>query len=119
MTVQLEMWQLIVLLLAFFGAVWTFGKVLLDQFEKRLGERFKAQETLRQAGQAQWEKRLNELEKISRDTEREVLTLKADLPLNYVRREDYIRGQSVIEAKLDALYSELKLVQLNGAKHGG
>ncbi len=40
--------------------------------------------------------------------ERELLTLRADLPLYYVRREDYIRGQTIIEAKLDALYSEIK-----------
>ncbi|EEY9341574.1 TAPT1 family protein, partial [Escherichia coli] len=27
------------------------------------------------------------------------------------RREDYIRGQTVIEAKLDALYNKLEVVQ--------
>ena len=39
------------------------------------------------------------------------MRFKADLPLNYVRREDYIRGQTVIEAKLDALYNKLEVVQ--------
>jgi len=50
--------------------------------------------------------------------EREMLQLKADLPLQYVRRDDYIRGQSVIESKLDALASKLEVAQLR-ALNGG
>ena len=45
------------------------------------------------------------------ELEKEFMRFKADLPLNYVRREDYIRGQTVIEAKLDALYNKLEVVQ--------
>ncbi|HCO6570543.1 TPA: hypothetical protein OBS83_004454, partial [Escherichia coli] len=45
------------------------------------------------------------------ELEKELMRFKADLPLNYVRREDYIRGQTVIEAKLDALYNKLEVVQ--------
>ena len=41
------------------------------------------------------------------------------MPLHYVRREDYIRGQSVIEAKLDALGSKLEAAQLRAAAGGG
>lgn len=37
------------------------------------------------------------------EVERNLLRLIADLPLAYVRREDWVRGQTVIEAKLDAL----------------
>ena len=47
--------------------------------------------------------------------EREMLQLKADMPLQYVRREDYIRGQSVIEAKLDAVAVKLENAQLRVA----
>ena len=50
--------------------------------------------------------------------EREFLRFQADLPLQYVRREDYVRGQSVIEAKLDALYNQLEVVQMKGANNG-
>jgi len=35
--------------------------------------------------------------------EREILQLKADLPLNYVRREDYVLNMATIMAKLDAM----------------
>ena len=55
--------------------------------------------------------RLTELEK-------RFLESKAELPLHYVRREDYIRGQSILEAKFDAIYNKLELLQLQGAKNG-
>lgn len=35
--------------------------------------------------------------------ERQILELKADLPLNYVRKEDFIRHEVVINTKLDRL----------------
>ncbi|MBN9528233.1 MAG: DUF2730 family protein [Alphaproteobacteria bacterium] len=40
--------------------------------------------------------------------------LRADLPLGYVRREDFIRNQTIIEAKLDALALKLENLQLRG-----
>jgi hypothetical protein len=38
------------------------------------------------------------------------------MPLHYVRREDYVRNQTVIEAKLDALALRLENVRLKGAR---
>lgn len=92
MNVQLELWHLILLLLAWVGGVASFGKILLDQFEKRLGERFAGIEAAK-------DRQMEKLESLERD----FLQWKGELPLNYVRREDYIRGQSVIEAKIDGL----------------
>ena len=43
----------------------------------------------------------------SRAVERELLKLKAELPMDYVRREDWIRFSNTLEAKLDALRAEL------------
>jgi hypothetical protein len=98
-TVQLELWHLVTLLLAFFGCVATFGKVLLDQIEKRLTEKFEV-----------LDKKSDEWGRL----ERELLQLKADMPLHYVRREDYVRNQTVIEAKLDRLATSLENAQLKG-----
>jgi hypothetical protein len=42
--------------------------------------------------------------------------MRGDLPERYVRREDHIRSQSVIEAKLDAISTELKMVQIKGGR---
>jgi len=124
MTVQLELWHLITLLVFFFGAVGGFGKVLLDQVEKRQVERAKAQDKASEEGHKVLREALEKHVAEERQTsqavqtlERDFLNWKAELPVHYVRREDYVRGQSVIEAKLDALYSKLELVQLKGAQY--
>src|SRR5271156_6084425 len=40
--------------------------------------------------------------------ERELLTLKADLPREYVMREDWIRFSNTLEAKMDAMRAEMR-----------
>lgn len=45
--------------------------------------------------------------------EKSLLELKADLPREYVRREDHIRYSSVIEAKLDSHAAALNNLNLN------
>lgn len=79
------------------------AKLLLHVVQKNFNERFGA---------------LDEQAKNWGRLEREFLRFKADMPINYVRREDYVRGQSVIEAKLDAIAGELKRVQIDGAQQG-
>lgn len=125
MGVNFEMWQLVLLLIAFFGCVAGFGKLLLDQVEKRLQERFAAQDATRAQGQEMLRKTLDQHMDSERANtqavqalERDFLKWQAEMPLHYVRREDYVRGQTVIEAKLDALYNKLEVVQLKGAAHG-
>lgn len=122
MIVSLELWQLITLLLAFLGCVAGFGKILLDQFERRQSERFAAHDIARAEGQKAmrdlFEQHLTEERRNAdavQDLERDFLRWQADLPLNYVRREDYVRGQVIIEAKLDAVYNKIEVVQLKGA----
>ena len=125
MSVELEFWHLVTLLLSFFGAVAAFGKVLLDQVEKRLAERFKSQDEARESGAMLLRQTLQQhidQEKMTgqqiQNLEREFLQWKAEMPVQYVRREDYVRGQSVIEAKLDALYSKLEVLQMKESHHG-
>lgn len=50
MTLQVEFWNLVMLLVAFFGCVAGFGKILLGQIDRRLDERFAAQEKAREEG---------------------------------------------------------------------
>lgn len=108
MTVQVDFWQLVLLLIAFFGACASAFKLLLSHMQKHLDDRFVAVS-----------QRLDSIESTNRDesaqwsrVERELMSLKAELPLNYVRREDYIRGQSIIEAKLDGLALKIENNQL-------
>lgn len=117
MKVEMELWHLILLLMAFFGAVWTFGTVLLGQFEKRQDERFEEQERSRKEAQAHWDKKFASMEKSANEwvrLERDLLAFKGELPMTYVMRDDYVRNQTVIEAKLDALALRLENAQLKG-----
>lgn len=121
MTVQMEFWQLLTLLLAFFAFVAASAKVLLNQMERRLCERFAALEAARQIADNAMQSSLNRhVEEGQKEVtrlqalDRDFMQLKADLPLHYVRREDYVRGQTVLEAKMDALY--LEVVHMKGQR---
>ena len=115
----MELWQLITLLLAFFGACAGAGKMLLSQTQRHIDSRFQSQEDARSVNHSQLAARLDRFESTSQNessnwqrVERDFLRWQADIPLHYVRREDYIRGQSIIEAKLDSLGSKLEVAQL-------
>lgn len=126
MQVTLDLWHVISLAVSFFGASAAAGKLLLSQTQRHLDERFNSQESARAANHDQVSRRLDSMEEAARSEmgnwqriERDLLKLQADMPLHYVRREDYIRGQSLIEAKLDALGNKLDVMQLRAAAAGG
>lgn len=129
MSVQVDLWTLLSFLvglfITFMGCIFGFAKLIGGQIDKRLDEKFKAQETARQlvdvALQAALAKHLEEERKTSDklgDLERDFLKWRGELPIHYVRREDYVQGLSTIQARLDALYNKLEVVQLKGAGHG-
>ncbi|MDL7626383.1 hypothetical protein QS654_25380 [Escherichia coli] len=100
MTLQVEFWTVVSFLLTFMRFVGGLAKWLFSKTEERQAARFASLEQALQQSASNWV-----------ELEKEFMRFKADLPLNYVRREDYIRGQTVIEAKLDALYNKLEVVQ--------
>ncbi len=123
MMIELNLANLIFILIATLGAFWALVKIIAIQTQKHLDTRFAMQEVSRDLNQKQITKRLDSIETVNREeasqwqrVERELLNLKADMPLHYVRREDYIRGQSVIEAKLDGLGTKLENAQLRSQK---
>jgi hypothetical protein len=83
-------------------------RLLLTRVSRDIDQRFNMLE-------AAHRNEANEWQRIDRD----LMNLRAELPLHYVRREDYIRGQSVIEAKLDALAGKIELLQIRRAQHVG
>ena len=122
MTLTIDFWQLLGLIFSGIGALWAVVKVTATQAQAHLDERFEAQEKSRTENHAAMDKRLNAIETTNRQEagnwqrmEREILQLKAELPLNYVRREDYVRGQSIVEAKLDGLATKIDNAQLRVA----
>jgi len=60
------------------------------------------------------DKKINALSDISKDQqriERAILELKADLPVQYVRREDHIRSEMVIGTKMDRVLDKVDRLQ--------
>lgn len=113
MTIQIDLWQLVTALggLLLLGLTFLFGagKVLLGQVAKQLDARFTAIDS-----------RFSAIEATNADVqelEKAFLRWQADLPLHYVRREDYVRNQTVIEAKLDAIKTEITMLLREGALH--
>lgn len=129
LTVTFDVWDLLKaigpLLTAFVVAMFTLGKLLIGQFDKRLNERFTAQDLARKESQKHWDIKFTALENAAaaeatewRRIEKEILLMKAELPDRYVRRDDYIRNQSVIESKIDGLAMRIENAILKGERHG-
>ena len=92
MTINVEFWHLVGLLLSFLGCCFGFAKILVSQFQNSLSERHQ--------NQLKVNDKVEELEK-------QFNQMQSSLPLVYVLRDDYIRGQTVLEAKMDALHKTL------------
>jgi hypothetical protein len=126
MKLEVELWQLIVTGMTCIGFLGGIVKMIFDQFEKRQNERAAAQDSAsHQANQSIREALNDHLSDERRNAvalqtlEREFMRGQADLPVHYVRREDYVRGQSILEAKLDATYSKLETLRITGAHPHG
>jgi len=85
MNIQVDFWHVAGLMLGFIGVLATFGRIQLAKIDKHL-DRF--------------DKRLELLEKDLSDH-------KINLPMQYQRREDAIRFETTLNAKLDAIYGRV------------
>lgn len=121
MNIQVEFWQFVGLLISFLGFVAGIAKVMGSQISRYLDERFSAMEASRMAADnaihdtlkqhiAEEAKNSDQLIEL----ERQMLHWKADLPLNYVRREDFVRNQTIIEGKLDSVALRIENLALKG-----
>ena len=128
MSIEFNLSNIIFTLIALLSGVWALIKIIAVQYgtgiKRDLQEQFKTQEVTSKAHYLQLNTRLDVLDSAAKAdagqwlrVERELLNMKAELPVHYVRREDYIRGQSVIEAKLDGLGTKLENAQLRALKN--
>lgn len=92
MTVSLELYHVIMLVLTIVGAFWGLAKMLVNQSQRHIDAQFKAI-TDKLAGQDDSARRI----------ERELMELKAELPRDYVRREDHNRVVAAIQVSIDNL----------------
>ncbi|MGS5088246.1 hypothetical protein ACVC7V_17320 [Hydrogenophaga sp. A37] len=86
MNIQVDFWHVAALLIGFIGVLATFGQILLAQMDKRIDHH---------------NDRLSNLEK-------DFAEHKSTLPLHYQRREDTIRFETTLNAKLDATYGRIE-----------
>lgn len=117
MAFTLDLWQVISFIGMLITAFFVLFKLLVSQQTAKIDAGFKAQ---KEAMESQ-NKRLDRIEQAGREEgnnwnriEREILMLKAELPLNYVRREDYAQTTATIMAKLDAMYMRFENIILKG-----
>ena len=129
---QIEMWQALTFgvgqLTLIVGLIVGAGKMLLNQVEMRIDQRFNDLQKHRDESRTQCLSQLTRLDSERREEvaqwqriERDLLALRAELPTNYVRREDFVRSATVLEAKLDALAAKIETMNLRAvaAHHTG
>lgn len=90
MRFELDLWQVIVLGSMLLGGFWGLAKMMMAASQKSIDEKF--QQVI--AG-------LKAQDETNRRLERDLMELKAELPRDYVRREDYTQAIATIMTKID------------------
>lgn len=103
MIVNIDIWKAIGLVLSLVGAFWALVVVIVRQFNASLAVRFETLEKSRTESDNRNSERFQVIEQQQKAQERELLTLKAELPDKYVKREDAIRSEMTLHAKFDGL----------------
>lgn len=99
MTVELNFGNVLALGTAFVLALWALVKIIARQQESALEHRFKALIESIQGVSASVAKEQESTQRL----ERELMQLRAELPRDYVRREDFTRVIASFEIKVDNL----------------
>lgn len=92
MNITVEFWQVVGLVVTIIGAFFTLAKMLLQGSQQSIDEKFKLMGDHMRAQ-----------DESSRRLERDLMDLKAELPRDYVRREDYTQAIAMIVTKLDGV----------------
>ena len=90
--ISIEFWQLVGFAITIVGGYWGLAQKQLSQYQKQQQERHERQDKINES---------------MVNLSKEFLEFQAKLPMTYVLRDDYIRGQAVLEAKMDALHKTL------------
>lgn len=77
-------------------------------FQTTLTERFDAQERMREEGRRAFEQRFTKIEDGHVRIERDLLAFKLEVAETRVAREDFVRNQTLIEAKLDGMATKME-----------
>jgi hypothetical protein len=89
--------------IAIIGGFWAVALLLLRQIERRIGERFESQDRALELLLAPVKARQQDEAVRLASLADQVRLLATQLPMEYVRREDWIRFSAAIDHKLDKL----------------
>ena len=126
MTLQIDFVWFVGMLIAFFGACAGAGKMLLSQTTTHLDDKFRAQELARTENHTAMGKRLDSIEVASRADanewqriERELLLFRAELPRDYIRRDDFVQAIGGINTRIDNFALRMERALDNNRKGAG
>ncbi len=111
MTLNLEAYQVIGLCITIVGAIWGTATAFFARFEASMKERDDGLKSEIGKLSEQMSKESEEIRKLDRD----LLQLKADLPREYVSKNDFVRSFTVVEHKLDALANKIEIANIKVA----
>ena len=103
MTLELEGYQAIMLAITIGGSIFGAGRAFFGRVETALKDR----DDGLKAEIAKVNDNMNKESEAIRKLDRDRLMLKADLPREYVAKEDFVRSFTVVEAKIDAVQTTL------------
>ena len=103
MTLELEGYQAIMLAITIGGSIFGAGRAFFGRVESALKDR----DDGLKAEIAKVNENMSKESEAIRKLDRDLLMLKADLPREYVAKEDFVRSFTVVEAKIDAVQSTL------------
>ena len=103
MTLELEGYQAIMLAITIGGSIFGAGRAFFGRVETALKDR----DDGLKAEIAKVNESMSKESEAIRKIDRELLMLKADLPREYVAKEDFVRSFTVVEAKIDAVQTTL------------
>lgn len=103
-------------IVAIIAGFWAITRVAMGQFDRRLEERFAtftaALAELRNVGT----ERLEKLERQYTALDQDLRKILIELPREYVARTDYVRRETVMEAKIDQLGLRIENWMLKGER---
>ena len=99
MTILLEPYQLFMIVTISLGAFFGLGKILAKQVLDNIDTKLSSFKDIKVE--------LKELSIIANNTERDLLRIKGDIAQQYVRRDDFVRLEAAISAKLDSLADKI------------
>jgi len=106
MTILLEPYQLYMIAATSLAAVFGLGKILAKQMFDNIENKLVAFKEMKEE--------LKLIASIANSTERDLLCIKGDIAQQYVRRDDFVRLETTLSAKLDSLSDKLDHLRERG-----